>query len=173
MEASEPQMKRQKASGLQRVFLRSPVQLYRGPIADVLRWRCVMLLVATGRKSGEPRPVCISFMPDGDRYIVFSGWGTSSNWYRNIRANPRVTIQVGRKRMEAEAQLIESPAERAALMLRMVDRSGSCGPPKLIRPLLRLTRLFDYDAELRMAVEQGGDLPVLEIVPLDSQRAQS
>lgn len=166
-------MTRQKSAGLQRFFLRSPVQMYRGPIAELLRWRCVMLLVATGRKSGEPRPVCISFMPHGDRYIVFSGWGTSSNWYRNVRANPRVTIQVGRKRMDADVRLIESPDERAALMLRMVERSGSCGPPKLIRPILRLTRLFDYDAELRMAVEQGGDLPVLEIVPLDSQDMQS
>ena len=173
METSEPRMTRQKAAGLQRFFLRSPVKLYRGPIAELLRWRCVLLLIATGRKSGEPRPVCISFMPDGDRYIVFSGWGTSSNWYRNIRANPRVTIQVGRKRMEAEARLIESPDERAALMLRMVQRSGSCGPPKLIRPVLRMTGLFDYEAELRMAAEQGGDLPVLELVPLDGQSVQS
>ena len=61
----------------------------------------------------------------------------------------------------------KTPDERAALMRRMRDRSGSCGPPKALRSLLRGSRLFDYDAEIRMAIEQGGDLPVLEIVPDD------
>ena len=171
MAQSEPRMTRRPPGTLQRLFLRGPVFMYRGPIATLLASRCVMLLTTTGRKSGQPRTTGVSFMPDGDRYIIFSGWGASSSWYRNVRANPHVTIRVGRRTMAAEARLIADPDERVALMRRMHERSGSCGPPKLTRPLLRLTGLFDYDAEIRMAVEAGPDLPVLEVVPTGSRHA--
>ncbi|HMM41191.1 MAG TPA: nitroreductase family deazaflavin-dependent oxidoreductase [Thermomicrobiales bacterium] len=165
MDQSEPRMTREPASQLQRLFLRGPALMYHGPLAELFRWRCVMLLTTTGRKTGQPRTTAVSFMPDGDRYIVFSGWGTSSNWYRNVRASPRVRIKVGRRMMAADARLIEDPDERVALMRRMRDRSGSCGPPKLMRELLRRSGLFDYDAEIRMAIDAGADIPVLELVP--------
>lgn len=167
MANSEPRMKREPAGRIQRLLLRGPALTYYGPLAELFRWRCIMRMTTTGRKTGQPRTIGVSFMPDGDRFIIFSGWGVNSSWYRNIRANPRVTIKVGRHTMNAEGRLIADPAERAALMRRMRDRSGSCGPPKALRSLLRGSRLFDYDAEIRMAIEQGGDLPVLEIVPDD------
>jgi len=34
-----------------------------------------------------------------------------------------------------------------------------------VRPLLKATGAFDYDGEISMAVNAGGTLPVLEIVP--------
>lgn len=169
MSGTEPRMTRKKAGLVQQVFLRGPRYMYVGPLAEVFRWRCVMLLTTTGRKSGLPRTTGISFMPDGDRYIIFSGWGTSSNWYRNVRANPRVRIKVGRREMDADARLIEDPDERVTLMRRMRDRSGSCGPPKLMRSLLRRSGLFDYDAEIRMGIDAGADIPVLELVPVGRQ----
>jgi hypothetical protein len=33
--------------------------------------------------------------------------------------------------------------------------------------LLKLTRVFDYEGEIRMAVAAGPALPVIEIVPLE------
>ena len=53
-------------------------------------------------------------MPVADRFIVFSGWGVTSGWYHNVRANPKVRIQVGRRRMRATAYLVEDPEQRAA-----------------------------------------------------------
>ena len=43
--------------------------------------------------------------------------------------------------------------------------SGDCGPPKLLRPIFKLTRIMDYEGELEQAVAQGGELPVIEITP--------
>jgi hypothetical protein len=103
-------------------------------------------------------------LPDG-RYIVFSGWGTTSNWYRNIRANPEVMISVGRRRMRATARLVEDPAQREQLMLQMRARSAQCGPPGPLRPLLKAAGIFDYEGELAMAVRAKGTLPVIEITP--------
>lgn len=165
MTEREPTFRREPASGFLRFFLKLPPLLYRGPLAELFRWRCVMLLTTTGRKSGLPRTGGVSFMPLGDRYVIFSGWGVRSNWYQNIRANPEVIIQVGRRRMRATAKPVMDPERRRDLMLMMQQRSAHCGPPRFIRPLLRLTRAFDYDAEIRMAVEQAGSIPVIELHP--------
>jgi deazaflavin-dependent oxidoreductase (nitroreductase family) len=140
--------------------------VYIGPFAELLRSRCVLLLTTRGRRTGRPRTTALSFMPVADRYIVFSGWGVSSNWYHNVRANPEVRIQVGRRRMRGIAHLVEDGDQRAAYMRLMSARSAGCGPPRAVRPLLKLTRLFDYQGEIDMALAAGGELPVIEIEPL-------
>jgi hypothetical protein len=89
----------------------------------------------------------------------------SSSWYHNVRANPEVRIQVGRRRMRGIAHLVEDAEQRAAYMRLMSARSSGCGPPRAVRPLLTLTRLFDYQAEIDMALAAGGSLPVVEIQP--------
>jgi deazaflavin-dependent oxidoreductase (nitroreductase family) len=165
MDGTEPSFARPRAAPLLRLMLKAPGVLYHGPLAELMRSRCVMLLTTRGRRSGLPRTGAVSFMPLGEHYIVFSGWGTSSNWYRNIRAQPEVTITVGRRRMRATARVVEDAERRKQLMLRMQAGSDRCGPPKPIRPLLKLTRLFDYEGELRMAVNAGATLPVVEITP--------
>jgi deazaflavin-dependent oxidoreductase (nitroreductase family) len=142
-----------------------PPLIYRGPIADLMRSRCVMLLTTIGRKSGLPRTGGVSFMPLGDHFVVFSGWGVASNWYRNIRANPSVTITVGRQRLQATAHLVEDPTRRADLMRQMAAQSSKCGPPQPLRPLLTLTHLFDYQSEINIALAAGSTLPVVEIIP--------
>jgi deazaflavin-dependent oxidoreductase (nitroreductase family) len=139
--------------------------MYRGPGAEALRGRCVMLLTTVGRRTHKLRTNAVSFMPSGNNFIVFSGWGIRSAWYRNVLANPEVQIQVGRRHARATATLVPEPERRAQLMLQMQQRSTLCGPPGLVRPVLKALRLFDYEGEIRMAVAQGGDLPVLEIVP--------
>jgi deazaflavin-dependent oxidoreductase (nitroreductase family) len=144
------------------------VLLYRGPLADLLRSRCVMLLTTRGRRSGRPRTGAVSFMPVEDHFVVFSGWGVTSNWYRNVRTNPEVTITVGRRRMRALARLVEDPERRRELMLRMQARSGGCGPPRPVRPLLKALKVFNYQNEIDTAVAAGGELPVIEIIPRGS-----
>jgi len=124
-----------------------------------------MLLTTMGRRTGRPRTTAISFMPLGDRLVVFSGWGTSSNWYRNVRANPSVTVRVGRRQFRGTAEVVPDPERRRRLMLEMQKRSTFCGPPAFTRGILKALRLFDYEGEISLAVAQGGDLPVLEISP--------
>ena len=145
-------------------MFRAVLVLYRGPLAEILRRRCVLLLTTIGRRSGRPRTTGVSFMPLNGRYVIFSGFGVGSAWYRNVQANPEVTIQVGRRRMRARASVVPDPARRKELMLRMREYSARCGPPQGVRPLLRFTRLYNYDAEIAMAVAQEGALPVVEVV---------
>ena len=164
-ELQQPTFQREPARGLKRLFFKSPSLVYVGPIAAIMGWRHIMMLTTIGRASGQPRTTGVSFMPVGDHYIIFSGWGVTSNWYRNVLKNPEVTIKIGNRKMRATATLVTEPARRKELMLQMRDYSVNSGPPVFLRPLFKLTGLFDYDAEIAMAVAQGDKLPVVEVRP--------
>jgi len=146
-------------------MLKVPALVYRGPLADLMRSRCILVLTTRGRKSGQPRTGAVSFMPLEDHFVVFSGRGIGSNWFQNIRANPEVSVRVGRKQMRATARVVEEPERRRALMLQMQARSSGCGPPRPMRAVLKLTHVFDYQGEIDMAVAAGGTFPVVEIFP--------
>src|SRR5215469_16095651 len=103
----EPSFRRRRQSPLLRLLLKVPRLVYYGPIAELLRSRCVMLLTTRGRRTGLPRTNGVSFMPWDGHYVVFSGWGIDSNWYRNLLADPSVRIKVGRREMQATARLVE------------------------------------------------------------------
>jgi deazaflavin-dependent oxidoreductase (nitroreductase family) len=169
--STEPTFKRPRAAPLLRLMLKVPRLLYYiRPIGALLRWRCVLLLTTRGRRSGLWRTTPMSFMPVDDHFAVFSGWGVRSAWYQNVRADPSVRVRVGGREMQATARIVEDPERRRQLMLQMQARSSRCGPPKATRPLLKLTRVFDYDGEINMAVAAGGSLPVVEIFPSEGKQ---
>src|SRR5260370_5119433 len=165
MASTEPSFRRQGASPVLRTMLKIPSLVYRGPLAELMRSRCVLLLTTRGRKTGRPRTGAVSFMPLEGHFVVFSGWGVGSNWFKNILANPEVSVTVGRRRMRATARVVEDPERRRQLMLQMKARSSGCGPPQPMRPLLKLTRIFDYQGEIDMGVAAGGTFPVVERFP--------
>ena len=170
MSAHQPTFDRGRPNRLQRWFFKAPVTLYRDGPAEVMRRRCVMLLTTIGRRSGQPRTNGVSFMPLDDHYIVFSGWGVRSDWYRNVLANPNVTVKVGSRTLQATAVPVADPERRRELMRQMRTRAGQCGPPQPIRALLQKTGIFDYEGELDLALAQGGALPVVELIPKTGAR---
>jgi len=169
MNASEPTFDRGRPGGWRRWFFKAPIALYRDGPAEIMGSRCIMLLTTTGRRSGQPRTSGVSFMPLGDHYIVFSGWGVRSDWYRNLLANPAVTLQVGKRTLRATAVPVADPERRRELMRQMRARAGQCGPPQPIRALLQKAGIFDYEGELDLAIAQGGALPVVELIPTSAQ----
>ncbi len=85
--------------------------------------RYVLLLTTTGRKSGKPRHTPLEYIHDRehDRYRVAAGWGGKTDWYRNVCANPHVTVQVGRRKFHAVAEKA-SAEEVAQYMLTVSQR---------------------------------------------------
>jgi deazaflavin-dependent oxidoreductase (nitroreductase family) len=69
-----------------------------------------LLLRTTGRRSGGERVNALVFVKDGDnRYVVVGSNGgadRSPGWVHNVRHDPNVEIQVGRKRHVARATLV-------------------------------------------------------------------
>jgi len=74
----------------------------------------LLLLHTTGAKTGRTRVKPLAYRREGDRLVVFGTKGgapTNPEWYYNVRANPRVTVEVGSDRFEADAT-VAPPDER-------------------------------------------------------------
>ncbi len=57
----------------------------------------VALLTTIGRKTGEPRVSPLLYLREGDRVVLVASQGGSDKhpmWYLNLKANPKVTIQI-------------------------------------------------------------------------------
>jgi deazaflavin-dependent oxidoreductase (nitroreductase family) len=68
-------------------------------------------LTTSGRRSGRPHTVEIWFAMAGDTVYLLSGGGDRSDWVRNLRAEPHVTIRVGGDERRASARLVEASEE--------------------------------------------------------------
>jgi len=77
----------------------------------------LLLLTTTGARTGQRRAVPLTYVPDGDRYIVTAGNAGSDRhpaWYHNLMANPEATVEVGSEAFTAAA-VIADEAERETL----------------------------------------------------------
>lgn len=77
----------------------------------------MVLLNTTGAKSGQTRTNPLVALLEDDRVFIFAskaGAPTNPDWYHNIVANPRVTVEQGTERYEADAIVVEG-AERDRL----------------------------------------------------------
>lgn len=75
----------------------------------------LLLLHTVGAKSGQPRVTPVMYQDLGDnRLAVFAskaGAPTNPDWYHNLRANPRISAEIGTGTVEAVARVAEG-AER-------------------------------------------------------------
>jgi deazaflavin-dependent oxidoreductase (nitroreductase family) len=79
--------------------------------------RSLLLLTTKGRKTGAEHTNPVAYTRDRDRYVVVASKGgapTNPDWYGNLRAHPRVTVEVGPERFDARATVTKG-AERRRL----------------------------------------------------------
>ena len=89
-----------------------------GPFAG----RPIVLLTIKGRKSGQERTTPLVYLGEGDRVFVFASKGGAPedpDWYKNLVANPDVTVEVGADTYAARAVVITGP-ERDELFERQM-----------------------------------------------------
>ncbi|WP_211287438.1 nitroreductase family deazaflavin-dependent oxidoreductase [Isoptericola jiangsuensis] len=81
-----------------RWFVRAPIRFYRAGLGWLLG-EDMLLLEHRGRTSGELRSAVLEVTgrEGHDRYVVVSGLGPRSQWLRNVAADPRVLVSVGRR----------------------------------------------------------------------------
>jgi deazaflavin-dependent oxidoreductase (nitroreductase family) len=88
-------------------------QITKGPFTG----RSLLLLTTRGAKTGRDRTNPLAYTRDADRVFVIASKGGAPahpDWYRNLRANPRVTVELGTERFEANAKIAKG-AERRRL----------------------------------------------------------
>jgi len=83
----------------------------------------VLLLTTTGAKTGAQRTTALtSFEEDGCHVVIgsFLGAARDPGWVHNLRAHPKVAIQVGVRRFDADARETRGE-ERDRLWARAVS----------------------------------------------------
>jgi deazaflavin-dependent oxidoreductase (nitroreductase family) len=83
------------------------------------------LLETTGRRSGLPRRVPVGNGLRGDSFWIVTEHGYSSAYVKNIQAEPRVRVKVGRRWYDGTAEILpdDDPRERLRLLGRPVNDS--------------------------------------------------
>ena len=112
-----------------KLMQRAWIRLYRlslGRIGGSFGWMGgpmpVLLLTTTGRRSGKRRTAVLGYLVDGERYVVVgsnNGEPSDPAWLMNIRSQPRVTIQVRERVLEATGSVAE-PDDRARLWAELM-----------------------------------------------------
>jgi deazaflavin-dependent oxidoreductase (nitroreductase family) len=92
-----------------------------GPFGDH-----VLLMTATGARSGEEITTPLVYGRDGEEYVIVASKGgapENPSWFGNLKANPRVEVEVananGVEKFKARARMVESREERDRLFREM------------------------------------------------------
>jgi deazaflavin-dependent oxidoreductase (nitroreductase family) len=70
----------------------------------------LLLLHNTGAKSGAERINPLAYRRDGDNYVVFASKGgapDNPDWFHNLKANPKASIEVGTEAPDGVARVAE------------------------------------------------------------------
>jgi deazaflavin-dependent oxidoreductase (nitroreductase family) len=84
----------------------------------------LLLLHSTGAKSGQTRVNPMMYQNDDDRLVVFAskaGAPTNPDWYHNLMANPRATVEVGTDTFDVTARVADE-GERERLWSQQKER---------------------------------------------------
>jgi deazaflavin-dependent oxidoreductase (nitroreductase family) len=94
-----------------------------GRVGGPFQGGTLLLLHHTGAKSGAERISPLAYRADGDRYIIIAskaGADTNPDWFHNLVANPRATIEVGTDTIEVQAEVLDG-ADRDAQYAATVE----------------------------------------------------
>lgn len=86
-----------------------------------------LLLITSGRRSGQPRPVALSYLEDEGRWVVVAtnaGEDQHPAWWLNIEANRHAEVLVNGGRIAVIARSA-SGDERTRLYQRFIDLDDS------------------------------------------------
>jgi deazaflavin-dependent oxidoreductase (nitroreductase family) len=112
-------------------------------------WEGIPLILVhhVGAKSGIERVTPLGCFPQGDgRFVIVASDGgspTHPNWYHNLKANPRINVEVGAETFTVLAEELEGAA-RAELWSKVVAEAPQVGEAqtRIARqiPVFMLTR---------------------------------
>lgn len=139
--------------------MRTPIWLYKARdkarAGSVLGPRLLML-EHVGHKSGARRYVVLEVIdhPAPDTYVLASGFGVKSQWFRNIVTNPRVRVYAGSR--------APAPATARVLEQQEVERSLTVYRGRHPRAWERLKPVLEETLGSPIS-DSGTTLPMVEL----------
>lgn len=119
-------------SAIFKTLIRGMVGMYRltdGKVMGSMAGLNVLLLTATGRKTGKKHSIPLGYFEHDGGYVIIAslaGADHHPNWFLNLKANPNVRIRVREKQMDAKAEIIGSEL-RNQLWPKLVAMSPQYG----------------------------------------------
>ena len=83
-----------------------------------------LLMTTTGKRTGKRRTSALTYARDGDDYVVVASVGGADEapaWLANIKADPNVDVQIGRRRFGAVARVVERDDPDHARLWRIAN----------------------------------------------------
>jgi deazaflavin-dependent oxidoreductase (nitroreductase family) len=108
------------------------VSLYRltgGRVGGTVQRLRVLLLTTTGRKTGKRRTTPLGFFEHEGSYVIIAsnaGFDTHPAWFHNLKSQPRAAVEIGRTRLEVNAE-VAGPDARSRLWARLMELAPSYG----------------------------------------------
>ncbi|WP_250037263.1 nitroreductase family deazaflavin-dependent oxidoreductase [Paractinoplanes maris] len=87
----------------------------------------LILLTTRGARSGKLHTTPLGFLRDGDRILLIAsaaGAPHHPDWFHNLRADPRVTIETGSETYEAQAEPLTAEDRDKAFTRAAADNPG-------------------------------------------------
>ena len=87
-----------------------------------------LLLHTVGAKTGLQRTTSLSYARDGDTYLIVASKGgdpKAPGWYHNLKANPKVEINVGTKRFGVTAKPVLPNDPDYARLWQIVNKNNA------------------------------------------------
>ena len=83
-----------------------------------------LLMTSLGRRSGKPRTAALVYAKDADSFVVTASNGGADRppgWLHNVKAHPTVQVRLGRRRLDATAEVIGPDDARYTALWRLVN----------------------------------------------------
>lgn len=115
------------AQRLERAYLRLHQWVYQrsgGWIGHRMTGTRSLLLTTIGRRTGERRTAALIYSEDGDDFVLVAsnhGLERPAAWQLNIEADPRVEVQVARRRFRGRARVVEATDPDYARLWAVAD----------------------------------------------------
>ena len=94
--------------------------------------KLILLLTTTGRKSGLPRVTLLQYEEVDGVITVGAARGRQADWVRNIAADPKVMIRVGRRQFHGIAEIVSDVSHIADFLELRLQRH-----PTMVGAMLR------------------------------------
>jgi deazaflavin-dependent oxidoreductase (nitroreductase family) len=79
-------------------------------------------LTTTGRKTGQPHEIEIWFGIEGSVLYMLSGGRDRSDWVRNLRRKPKVSVRIADATFAGRARIVDAPEEHATARRLLLEK---------------------------------------------------
>jgi deazaflavin-dependent oxidoreductase (nitroreductase family) len=126
-DSAPSRLARRAFRALNRFFMVPALKAGLGPWIGTPVGGWVLLLRVRGRKSGIVRDNPLSYLVADGAVWVMAGFGSRTDWYRNLLADPEVELLLPSRAIACRAQVVDSPYIRARIIPRLMRATGAPG----------------------------------------------